>query len=72
MSKLIGRSLMKKCVEGRTLNEKRAEFRAIEEGCKMAGYKIAAAIESVQRELIASVVAGISASSYDLCTLQSC
>ena len=60
MIQLISRSLLKKCADGGRLNEKRAEFQAREEGCEMTGYKIVAAIESIQRDLVAAVAAGIS------------
>ena len=63
MIQLISRSLLRKCAEGRHLNEKRAELRAREEGCEMTGYEIAAAIESIQSDLVAAVAAGISDSS---------
>ena len=62
MIRIISRSLLRRCAQGRLLNEKRAKLRAREEACKLAGYELAEALEAVKGDLVAGVTAGITAS----------
>ena len=62
MIRLISRSLIRRCAEGRLLNKKRAKLRAREEACELAGYELAEALEAVKGDLVAAVTAGITAS----------
>ena len=55
---LISKSVLRRCVRGLTLDERRAKLLAWEEACEIAGDELAVSLDAVARDLVAAVTAG--------------